>query len=58
MGVSYFKNLPTFTFDSISWSNKAFGTRARKQNILMAYSDTTYVGLGPGLIQCQSLGPI
>ena len=29
---------------------------------LMAYSDRTYVGMepgpGPGLIQCQSIGPI
>ena len=29
---------------------------------MMAYSDRTYVGMGPGpgpgLIQCQSIGPI
>ena len=33
-----------------------------EQHRFMAYSDRTYVGMGwvrgPGLIQCQSIGPI
>ena len=24
---------------------------------IMAYSDRTYMGMGPGLIQCQSIDP-
>ena len=41
-------------------SLSALSTRAYKFMTVMVYSDKTYVGmgLGPGLIQCQSTGPI
>ena len=45
-------------FRELSWS----GLQTVTREVLMAHSDKTYVGMGPGLgpalTQCQSIGPI
>ena len=42
------------------WVTKGIRQLLQKELPMMAYSDRTYVGMGPGpeLIQCQSIGPI
>ena len=44
------------------WVTKGIRKLLQKELPMMAYSDRTYVGMGPGpglgLIQCQSIGPI
>ena len=54
--VSLINLSSTYTGTSLWQTHLSAYPFSRSQNSVMAYSDKTSVGTGPGLIQCQSIG--